>query len=169
MMMMLIIVVSQGKQMLNNVLVIKYKSLLYKSPETNCFLIQKCGLNFRNNGSERMWFGAQPQPSLCVSLQRGAWFLSLPTSDGPMVGLLTERGPGPCPGGRSDWLNWRRQKTSVWLHLYSGKRSAFTKNDLSVFSVDLCAGSGSRCGFDLGIHCFLTSAVRRELVFNVWS
>lgn len=117
----------QGKTDFNYSLVIKYKSLLYKNPETYFFLIQKCGINFRNNGSKSMWVGMQPQPSLWVSLQRGAWFLfPLPTSNGPMAGLLTECRPGLCPGGRCDWLCGRRQKTSVWLHLYSGKISPKT-------------------------------------------
>lgn len=44
---------------------------------------------------------------------------------------MAERERGPCLGGRCDWLRVRRQETSVWLHLYSGKRSHLTQNGLS--------------------------------------
>lgn len=53
--------------------------------------------------------------------------------------------------------------------IFTQERGVFSPKTTWVFSVDLCSGSGGRCGFDRGTRYFLTSAVKTELVFDVWS
>lgn len=137
-----IVVVSQGKQILNNVLVIKHKTLLHKSPENMFFFSSKnvdsiseilvvkvCDLASSLNRACASGCNVAPDSSSYrhpMDQWESSW---LSASLGP---ARADAAIGCAEGGI---------KLLVWLHLYSGSRSAFTKKRLERLF------SGSVCGF----------------------